>query len=84
MVWRFMVREEEEEEEGGGSCLIHRESQIGREAEAADAWLQLGGSWAARRTGVGGGGERGRRVSKEGGEVKGEEQGRKISIWSGR
>jgi len=52
---------------------------MGREAEAAAAWLQLGASWAARRTGVGGRG----RVSKEGSEVWGR-AGRKISIWSGR
>lgn len=32
---------------------------MGREAEAAAAWLRLGGSWAAGRTGVG---------EKEGGE----------------
>lgn len=32
---------------------------MGREAEDAAAWLQLGGSWTAGRTGVGekGGGE---------------------------
>lgn len=65
MVWMFMA-EEEEEEERRGSCLIHRESWMGRAAKAATAWLQLGGSWAA---GVGafwvGGG-----VSERGGEVR--------------
>lgn len=44
---------------------------MGREAEAAAARLQLGGSWTAGRTGVGKKGrgvEGGERVSEEGGE----------------
>lgn len=48
MVGEFMAKddkEKEEEEKGGGSCLIHRESWMGRETEAA--CLQLGSTWAA-------------------------------------
>jgi len=63
-----MVEEEEEEEEEGGSCLIHRESRMGREAAAA--WLQFGRLLGCKEDRCGG--ERGRRVSEEGGEVWGE------------
>lgn len=57
MVREFMAKDdkekEEEEEKGGGSCLIHRESWMGREAEAA--CLQLGSTWAAGEDWCGGG-----------------------------